>query len=30
MEKTEDLARNEWKFAKVVETVIDKDGLDYT
>lgn len=27
MEKTEDLPRNEWKLAKVVETVTDKDGL---
>ncbi|KAK0147951.1 hypothetical protein N1851_012317 [Merluccius polli] len=27
MEKTEDQPRNEWKLAKVVETVTDKDGL---
>ncbi|KAJ8366175.1 hypothetical protein SKAU_G00150060 [Synaphobranchus kaupii] len=27
MEKTNDLPRNEWKLAKVVETVTDKDGL---
>ena len=27
MERTEDLPRNEWKLAKVVETITDKDGL---
>lgn len=27
MERTEDQPRNEWKLAKVVETVTDKDGL---
>ena len=26
MEKADDLPRNEWKLAKVVETVTDKDG----
>ena len=27
MEKTDDLPRNKWKLAKVVETMTDKDGL---
>lgn len=27
MEKADDLPRNEWRLAKVVETVTDKDGL---
>lgn len=27
MEKEEDLPRNEWRLAKVVETMTDKDGL---
>lgn len=27
MGKTEDQPRNEWKLARVVETVTDKDGL---
>lgn len=27
MEKASDLPRNEWRLAKVVETVTDKDGL---
>ncbi len=27
LEKAEDLPRNEWRLAEVIETVVDKDGL---
>ncbi len=27
LEKVEDLPRNEWRLAEVIETVVDKDGL---